>query len=296
MPNLVNKESQCEICHAAIPDTDIICVNCSANNAIEQYSGTDEHVDKGTIKFLNENSDLAEEAADDDEGCTSSPSHHPVPDNPKHKVDYSTEHSPSSASSSMPWHGGTLVPPPPPAICSLDEAHNDLEAMSKKKRVSGYTLWTSSHKEQIKNHMAPGTVGIRAFGAAAGQLWKSAEPQVKAYYKDMASKLAQPNPEEALEHVVGSTPPVAPSALPAHAGPASIDPPRRSRDTAPDRPAPLQQLTPRAPVRSARRSTLDMSEDDNEPEPGWEELQTPTQMRPRHTGRSRLNGSAVSKL
>ena len=165
------------------------------------------------------------------------------------------------------------MPPPPPATGSSDSVHYAVEDKSKKKRVSGYTLWSRSHKEQIKSHMAPGAVGIRAYGAAAGQLWKDEDPQVKANYNEMASRTAHPNPEVAVETVVGRTPPVAPSALPARAEPASIASPRRSRDTAPDRPAPLQPLSRKPPVKAVNMSTLDMSEDEFTPEPGWDGIQ-----------------------
>ena len=274
VPNLVIKEPQCEICRTAVTDTDIICVNCSANDSFEQKNESDMHVDKNAFRILNESSELIEEPVVEEERRIPSANPRLLLENPKYKDDFNVEHPSSSASSSMPWHGGTLVPPPAPAGYSCDEVHNDVEAKSKKKRVSGYTLWTSSHKELIKNHMAPGAVGIRAFGAAAGKLWQNAEPQIKEHFKEMASKLAQPNPEEALEIVVACTPPAASSALPAHAGSACIEAPRRSGDTAPDRPAPLLQPNPRAPTRTTRRSPLDLSEDEFEHEPGREELQT----------------------
>jgi len=173
----------------------------------------------------------------------------------------------------MPWHGGTLVPPPPPATGSPDSVHYVVEDNSKKKRVSGYTLWSRSHKEQIKSHMAPGAVGIRAYGAAAGQLWKDEDPQVKASYNVQASRATHPNPEVAVVSVAGRTPPVAPSALPARAEPASIASPRRSSGTALDRLAPLQPLSCKPPVKARNLSTLDMSEDEFMPEPGWDGIQ-----------------------
>jgi len=267
--------SQCEVCQAAVPATDIFCVDCFDCGIGGQHNEATACATKSAARSSRKDGQLLAEAAAVEEAYVN-PLQRPGPEDDKFQDDHDAERSSTSASSSMPWHGGTLVPPPPPATGSVGSAHCAVDDNNKKRRVSGYTLWSRSHKEQIKSHVTPGAVGIRAYGAAAGQLWRDEDPQIKASFNDLASRNASSS-DVAVGPVVVRTQPVAPSvlpsALPSGAESASTELPRRSSDTALDRPAPLQPLSSRPLAKAANKSTLDMSEDEFMPEPGWDGVQ-----------------------
>ena len=174
-----------------------------------------------------------------------------------------------------------MPPPPQLAICHADveQAVNSESMMSKRKRTSGYALWSKNHKDLIKSRMAPGATGIRAYGAAAGQLWRDLNPQLKMHYNELARNQDTTTAESPVGPLIASAASVMPPSSSVSALVESVAAPTRSDDTASA--CPVRSDTP-TPVQ--RTSPLDLSEDEDAPEPGEEGVQpTPPQAAPHYS-------------
>jgi len=163
-----------------------------------------------------------------------------------------------ASSSNLPWHGGTLAPPPQythegPKARTHDEVVN-----ARTKRISGYTLWVKANTETIKGRMMPGVRGLKAFGAAAGTLWKELDEDTRNRFKAAAANGT--DPEEGARKEYGTQPTAAPPEVPPQP-PSEEAPTQRSPDA--------NAMTANAPPSTEpnqRRSVLDDSDAECEQE------------------------------
>jgi len=282
-------EAQCEACQATILATDLSCAACGAARAVltdaeRTMCSADglRHESADDIEKKNTSEGTAKDNLKDEGGEVEI-----SVEQVRRRADHATEPWSGQAidlnANGLPlltsWHGGTLVPPPPQLAASpadAERAATDDNKTGKKKKTSGYALWVKDHKSEIKSNTAPGATSIRAFGAAAGLLWRNVEPQLKAHYNDAARNQTSTASEIASEPVIARAAPTMPPSSPVSAVVGSTHTLGQLGTT-----APKCRTRSLPPTLSTRVSPLDMSDDEAVPEPGEEDVQpTPPQAAP----------------
>ena len=273
-PDVQDVEIQCDSCVATLLSTDLDCTSCgrcrparAARSALP-----------GPLKM------------DSSEPASSSST--PPPADTDGDVDHGVEGHLARDWLGIPWHGGTLVPPPTP-IDTVDATAITAEARvemperppRRKKGPTGYQTWVRNNGQAIRRAMNGS--GLKAFGAAAGRLWKALPQEERDTNTGRAAvganatsastgQTEQPRLQEAEPQ------PPTPAASPSFPSPAQLATIASNRAKAMVRKA-VAAMQPPGP----RRSTLDDS--DGEPNLPDEEAEEQTaQPKPPSAAQERL--------
>jgi len=181
-------EVECDVCLATLLETDHACAACGWRRPYKVATLTPVGVQSARITAPPEMPTILSPSATTAET--------------ERQDQAESEPQVARATTTLPWHGGTLTPPP----ACLTEAANapgpsTQVGPSKPRKISGYRIWTRLNGDRIRSEAA--CSGMKAFGAAAGRLWKSLDDSEREAFNKMAAEqhratnVASPEPPEA---------------------------------------------------------------------------------------------------